>query len=180
MLWLRILNWWMIKNVFTQIQIKTILGKIIISKGTKVYINFRIQTQILALLWRQLIVDIFICYIFTRLNVRQIFTQKTQNICMIFIQCWANVGDVGRRRCINVIQMFCVCLASNPDKLADELGWLYSNDPLNNCNVYILKYFFSFQDQPLVVSLFQHIILIHNIIVYFFKFHGLYYYVQSY
>ena len=112
----------MIKNVFTQIQIKTILGKIIISKGTNVYINFRIQTQILALLWRQLIVNIFICYISTRLNVRQIFTQKTQNICMIFIQCWANVGDVGRRRCINVIQMFCVCLASNPDKLADELG----------------------------------------------------------
>ena len=35
-------------------------------------------------------------------------SQQTQNIPFKFIQCWSNAEDVDGR-CINVIQMFCVC-----------------------------------------------------------------------
>ena len=33
-------------------------------------------------------------------------SQQTQNICITFIRCWTETLG---RRCINVIQMFCVC-----------------------------------------------------------------------
>ena len=35
-------------------------------------------------------------------------TQQTQNICITFIQCWANVSLTLAQHCINLIQMFCV------------------------------------------------------------------------
>ena len=40
-------------------------------------------------------------------------SRQTQNICITFIQCWTNVETLFQR-CINVIQMCCVCCDSAP------------------------------------------------------------------
>ena len=49
-------------------------------------------------------------YVYSYVAVRTVVLspQKTQNICITFMQCWP-VSKTLSRRCIHVIQMFCAC-----------------------------------------------------------------------
>ena len=56
------------------------------------------------------------------MHYRIIVSQKTQNICIIFIQCWTNVEDVGPTL-YKVIQMFCFCWVSTLTTICSTQLW---------------------------------------------------------